>query len=711
MSTEVIVDKAYLQGQMNNILDVISFIENNGEYEVTDEHITLYYDYGISKKEIKWLDINEVQEKYPNVDLQTITIGGVTFVTAGENLVDCGIVREKSSTADTIVSAANSDLAQWVVETIDKLCETKLSGKFWTIAKIFWLEICINDAYTETGKNYDEVADMGEDYLGGLSEYTIGFLTNYAFRDQIKDILMCGLVELEMGQPVTIPQAEESDVIIIWSDEEGIYENKVLNGVYYGLQQAILLGIYNYAQDVLGEVGINEFTICNNVDINGDAVIGAQKTAAQVDPLILDLNGNNVFTTTVEDGTYFDFQEDGFKEKTAWTDEGDGFLVYDIDGNGKIDVAGELFGDRTVLADGTYAKNGYEAIKQYDTNNDGVINTEDEIFSKLSVWIDQNSNGITDEGELKTLEDLQIQSIGIAYNQTNNKDDNGNTILGQTQVTLNDGNVISMSAFKFQNDTTDTTLGYEIEIPEYIKYHMPNLQGSGNVLTLHQAMATNEELYQLVQQYTKSQHSIERYELAERILISWAGCGEEVVGSRGSFIDATHMAVIEKFFGTGYAGLDGRNPNNMAGPMLESVYQDLLSQTRNALILNTSGLVCMLDIKLSISENQEGQKIDLLSAIEYLDETYGADRVSQYEILNVIIDNLFTDGYTLESIKNDEVDAKFIEYGFKGIEDFCTYKWVYSMSKSNVSGSSDNEIIIGNNYNSTISGGNGNDII
>ena len=48
------------------------------------------------------------------------------------------------------------------------------------------------------------------------------------------------------------------------------------------------------------------------------------------------------------------------------------------------DNGGELFGDKTLLADGTTAKNGFEALAQYDGNGDGIID-ENEIILKFII--------------------------------------------------------------------------------------------------------------------------------------------------------------------------------------------------------------------------------------------------------------------------------------------------------------------------------------
>ena len=79
-------------------------------------------------------------------------------------------------------------------------------------------------------------------------------------------------------------------------------------------------------------------------------------------PLILDLDGNGVETVSVNDGVYFDHDGNGFAEKSGWVSENDGILVRDLNNNGQIDGGNELFGDQTLLSDGTKAANGFEAL-------------------------------------------------------------------------------------------------------------------------------------------------------------------------------------------------------------------------------------------------------------------------------------------------------------------------------------------------------------
>jgi len=96
-----------------------------------------------------------------------------------------------------------------------------------------------------------------------------------------------------------------------------------------------------------------------------------------IEPLILDLNGDGAKSTRLGYGagslstTYFDMDNDGFAERTAWVASGDGLLVMDKNGNGKIDNQTELFGNTA-----TYA-NGFLNLKQYDSNSDNKITSAD----------------------------------------------------------------------------------------------------------------------------------------------------------------------------------------------------------------------------------------------------------------------------------------------------------------------------------------------
>ena len=52
------------------------------------------------------------------------------------------------------------------------------------------------------------------------------------------------------------------------------------------------------------------------------------------------------------------------------------WLALDRDGNGAIEDGSELFGSGTRLASGARARNGFEALRELDSNGDGVVSHE-----------------------------------------------------------------------------------------------------------------------------------------------------------------------------------------------------------------------------------------------------------------------------------------------------------------------------------------------
>jgi len=66
-----------------------------------------------------------------------------------------------------------------------------------------------------------------------------------------------------------------------------------------------------------------------------------------------------------------------------------------------------------------------------------LIDKKDEIFNKLKIWKDNNSNGITDEGELSSLADNNIKSIDLNYKEIT-IDENSNTVKQGSEAALID---------------------------------------------------------------------------------------------------------------------------------------------------------------------------------------------------------------------------------------------------------------------------------
>lgn len=155
-----------------------------------------------------------------------------------------------------------------------------------------------------------------------------------------------------------------------------------------------------------------------------------EQEVAEAEPLILDLNGNGLELTDIRkgEGVSFDITGDGVKESVSWAKASDGFLVYDRNGNGTIDSGKELFGDQHG------ALNGFEELSKFDSDENGTIDKNDTIYKDLSVWQDLNQNGISEENELSSLKDMNIEEISLNHDNRSERI-SGNRVEGYSTYT------------------------------------------------------------------------------------------------------------------------------------------------------------------------------------------------------------------------------------------------------------------------------------
>jgi hypothetical protein len=99
----------------------------------------------------------------------------------------------------------------------------------------------------------------------------------------------------------------------------------------------------------------------------------------KTDPLALDLAGNGFSTRGLHDSVSFDLNGDGQLEQVSVPNGDDALLALDRNGNGRIDNGRELFGDQHG------ASNGFAELQKYDDNQDGQIDLQDAVFTRLSL--------------------------------------------------------------------------------------------------------------------------------------------------------------------------------------------------------------------------------------------------------------------------------------------------------------------------------------
>lgn len=255
-------------------------------------------------------------------------------------------------------------------------------------------------------------------------------------------------------------------------------------------------------------------------------------------PLVLDLNGNGTTSVSMFDTTtYFDLNGDGFRERTGWAEAGDGILALDRDANGVIDSGNELFGNHTKNNQGEVAQDGFQALSEHDGNYDGVIDKKDAVFSSLKVWTDTNQDGISQADELKTLSELNIESINLGADEISDLEEFNNISHASTftqkktdaqgeLVTDADGQVvIEEKAIKdvwFLTNGKDTQYDFEGEVSEEI-LAMPEIKGTGIVKNLSHAMSEDDGLKASVTDFVSAGAGTlsDIYDKAEELLAEW----------------------------------------------------------------------------------------------------------------------------------------------------------------------------------------------
>jgi hypothetical protein len=159
--------------------------------------------------------------------------------------------------------------------------------------------------------------------------------------------------------------------------------------------------------------------------------------ACRGSPLVLDLDGNGVNLTSLEDGVSFDLLGTGERVRTAWIDRGDALLTYDWNGNGVIDGAGDLFGN---ASNGGEYDDGFAALAELDSNGDGRVDAKDAAFAGLRVWRDTNHDGVSAPGELSALRDVGVRSLTVAAHKgVDSFDKHGNDLSLASDFVREDG--------------------------------------------------------------------------------------------------------------------------------------------------------------------------------------------------------------------------------------------------------------------------------
>ena len=222
--------------------------------------------------------------------------------------------------------------------------------------------------------------------------------------------------------------------------------------------------------------------------------LAALQWTAPRDPLVLDLTGDGLQTTGINASTplLFDHDADGTKTATGWISADDAMLVRDLNGNGTVDSGRELFGDGTLLQNGPragqFARDGFEALADLDSNVDGVFDVHDLNYTNVLLWQDHNRDGISQGSELFTLTQEGVSAIPLTAKTTSTNLGSGNVLTRTGSFIGTDGHVglagsVSLASNPFYREDTAPAVVSEDAAAG------PSLRGSGAVKDLQVALS------------------------------------------------------------------------------------------------------------------------------------------------------------------------------------------------------------------------------
>ena len=370
------------------------------------------------------------------------------------------------------------------------------------------------------------------------------------------------------------------------------------------------------------------------------SIPGASKTAFS--PIILDLDRDGIETISKNNNIHFDLNANQFAENTGWVGSDDGLLVLDLNNNGIIDNGRELFGEHTLLKDGSLAKNGYQALAEYDENGDGVIDKKDSIWQKLKVWQDKNSNGYTDENELISLEKAGISAISTKYSKSDYTDSNGNEYRLIGEITYTDGKKGQSTDVWFATNQANTIYTGDKHYIEGIENY-PSIRGFGNLINLSYALSQNNKLKNLLDKFIANPITTDIQDVVDDIIFSWANVSQIDPNSRGIF-DARKLSVLEIITGEKYTNIyygDKTPPvEGYATDLLLAEYNKFKHYVTANLLAQTEFKQEFKLLKIDINDNKE-PFIDFSQLENYLNSNKKNNDVRSL-LLQEVIDGYLT---------------------------------------------------------------------
>jgi YD repeat-containing protein len=329
------------------------------------------------------------------------------------------------------------------------------------------------------------------------------------------------------------------------------------------------------------------------------------------DPIVLDLSAANGGTPTGvqltsinNSNAFFDLNGTGFAVHTGWVGPTTGILV---DAADPTSIA-NLFGSSSV--------SGFVALEALDVSHTGVLNASDPGWATLSVWEDANGNGVADAGEVQSLSSLGITSINLNATPVN-ENVNGDIVGDVATFTYANGSTGQVAEAFFNNNPLNSEFNGSYTLnPEILT--LPNLRGFGTMADLNIAMSLDPTLLSMVQNLTNESIADAANFTAQvkAIIYEWAGVANVDPTSRGAFVSAQDLGVLEQLTGAPFFSEGSGNPHNvLQGQFIGNAFGDFLATVEEQLLVQGPLASLFPNIAFDYDSNSLQGTADLSSVI------------------------------------------------------------------------------------------------
>lgn len=239
-----------------------------------------------------------------------------------------------------------------------------LKGKFSELSKI------------SEARNIRNDSEMLNKFRASLIMYILKLLMG----DKVKDFY-----DVQSVSGVGFAETTTTDTYVQYYREEETTSYKAAGKVVTEDGKEIDIGI-----DITMSRSFEEYIEATSESTNVGQIL--------MDPLVINFDGN---LADVKDQKFcFDLNSDGISDNVAKLSKGSGFLSLDLNEDGIINDGGELFG--------TKSGDGFKDLLAYDSDKNGWIDENDEVYDKLKIMV------VNDDGS-QSLYTLKEKDVGAIY--------------------------------------------------------------------------------------------------------------------------------------------------------------------------------------------------------------------------------------------------------------------------------------------------------